>query len=96
MSVKRRDPWQDYTPLDADLQFFSDAFKDVFGSRPGEFSRNEFSKLSEKDRQIELKDLCDKANAEHKERLQEEAEDLKNLQQYGDFSKSQLKKWGCL
>jgi HEAT repeat protein len=52
--------------------------------------------MSYKDREAELQSLCDTINHETDLEIQEEEETVKNLQQYGDFTKEQLEKWNCL
>ena len=52
--------------------------------------------MSYKDREAELKELCDSINHSTDLEIQEEEETVKNLQQYGNFTKEQLDKWDCL
>ena len=94
MSVDEND-W-DAIDLQNKIDFFSDAWKEVYGSRPGRINYDWFKSLTNEDREAELQGLCDAINHNTDLEIQEEEETVKDLQQYGDFTKEQLEKWDCL
>jgi hypothetical protein len=88
--------WESYTPLEADWTFYSDAWKDWCGSRPGDSQYEWFSSLTEAERRKEIQELCDSINEQTEREEVEHQEDLAQLQTYGDFTEKQLVAWGCL
>ena len=82
--------------LGADWSFYSDAVKDLRGSRPGSVEFNWFIGLTEAQRKFEIQELCDSINAQTEREEVQHQEDLVQLQTYGDFNEKQLVAWGCL
>ena len=82
--------------LQNQMDFFSDCWKEVYGSRPGRINYDWFKSMSYKDRDAELQSLCDSINHSTDLEIQEEEETVKNLHQYGNFTKEHLDKWDCL
>ena len=60
--MSRLTGWESYTPLEADISFYSDAWKDWCGSRPGDSQYKTFASLTESQRRTEIQRLCDMIN----------------------------------
>ena len=88
--------WESYTPLEADISFYSDSWKAWCGSRQSDSQYDWFSSLTEPQRRKEIQELCDMINEQTDREEEEYQEDLAHLQTYGDFTEKQLLAWGCL
>ena len=82
--------------LGADWSFYSDAVKDLRGSRPGSVEFNWFVGLTEAQRKYEIQEVCDSINVQTEMEEVQHQEDLVYLQTFGDFTENQLVAWGCL